>query len=296
MIYQQLNTTLMGLIEIVWENVVNIFGLLKLISDIFVNNFEIIWKITIVNFELVEPYLFKPLIILLSVLNNNRNYLWFFLCITFVYWNFYDGRKNGYLSRIYQNDKYGIVILYIVFSIFSLLHTFQGVMFLTMSTSDCNIESGNHLRLDYQFNHLITLSLLVLLKILCFILIFKNNTSKNLSHQIIHIICCLFLSVISICSYYIEVDSRYLFLSSSEQCLREKEMFCENQFSDMCVNSTCNRIKIERLSHLVKLIICCFGYQISGHVADKLKSYKKVVVVLNFLTMMIGSILIMETL
>lgn len=130
-------------------------------------------------------------------------YRYLFLVTCAAYWVLYDGMKNSYISRIYQHDKYGVVLVFCLLSVCSLVPVLTSPVF-TMVMVNSFIERaanssspGNPMQsvMDTAADVTLLCSLQIL-KMLCFTWIFKNNTSDKKGHQIAHV-CCVFLMGIS---------------------------------------------------------------------------------------------------
>jgi hypothetical protein len=93
----------------------------------------------------------------------------------------YDNWNNSYISRIYQHDKYGIVIT------FSLQMAYRMYDFMTDYDGIGNSTPENESKDRRIINR--AMFLIAVLRVLFFNWIFKNNTSKDLkTHQKAHLV------------------------------------------------------------------------------------------------------------
>jgi hypothetical protein len=113
-----------------------------------------------------------------------------FTVATLFYAFMYDGGQNQHISYVYQNDKYGVVINYIICSVISVGSFYHGF--------DHAVErDGTDKGIAYNIK--VALGLTTAIKCLCFNFIFKNHTSRdNLGHQASHLACVGLLAVVSI--------------------------------------------------------------------------------------------------
>lgn len=137
--------------------------------------------------------------LLLQYLPLTLQYAFTGSCILF--WVFYDGAKSTYLSHMYREDKYGVVLNYAVLSV---LHAIQ----FLLSALPWNLMGSNARRESLPFftNALLVslasvTSLLVCLRIMFFNLIFKqHSTPGTSSHERMHFVPILLLGAISVAS------------------------------------------------------------------------------------------------
>lgn len=119
-----------------------------------------------------------------------------------VYWYYYDKCQNSFISRIYAQDKYGVVITYCVISMLRLYDDFTTLLrhsFMWTADSVSNVDQCQdlHLALNSFSVRMRSLGFFTIIRMLCFNFIFKHNTSKQLQHIRTHL---GFVSLLGICS------------------------------------------------------------------------------------------------
>jgi hypothetical protein len=156
-------------------------------------------------------------------------YKYSIILIVAIYHYFYDGWESSFISNIYQDDKYGIVI---VFGIILALRYRDFVTNLKIKKFEeeqsvennrptmFSVKVKNRVEViklptnvDWRMKHIDWQMkkgyfLLVCLQILAFNLIFKNNTSDVTSHRITHGIFVLLFILFSIPSQLLYCKSR----------------------------------------------------------------------------------------
>jgi len=112
------------------------------------------------------------------------NYSFIFLIIVLQYIYYYkpDNKEKCLVSHVYQEDKYGVVFIYLALSLWSIVN---GISNDLMSPNPI-LQKQERVRI-----------LLSIAKILVFGLIFKYNTSDKLKHRIIHGFFVILLVIIS---------------------------------------------------------------------------------------------------
>ena len=132
----------------------------------------------------------------LMIVNDTFNLLRHLSWYTFTGWILlyalvYDKFKNNYISRIYETDKYGIVLLYWM--------NILPYLWLNCQTVDQRVIDGELPWLGREHAQSVKNLLMAFTSVKCiaFALIFKNNTSKKLAHQISHIVMVVVLGVLT---------------------------------------------------------------------------------------------------
>ena len=115
-----------------------------------------------------------------------------FTCVVLVYACVYQSFRGNYISVIYQRDKYGVVLLYLVLSAMNLYNQHQRMApcSYTLQRALGNVPSETvsyayvleEVVADYQR----LLVILTCLRVIFFSLIFKNHTSSTSTHQGVH--------------------------------------------------------------------------------------------------------------
>ncbi len=133
----------------------------------------------------------------------------------------YDDFRHEYISRIYQHDKYGVVVMYstivcLLFVVYQQTGNTEVCKRISRAlagpTHQLALQAESHAAVWNQDAYI--LALLSGLKILAFNLIFKNNTSEEHAHQKVHICFVVVLGVVSILYHvklsFLRTDPMYL--------------------------------------------------------------------------------------
>ncbi|KAI8584909.1 hypothetical protein BDZ88DRAFT_434979 [Geranomyces variabilis] len=155
-------------------------------------------------------------------LNSIVNYLFkyqlykgVFLASTAVHWILYNDCRDGYLSYIYREDKYGVVINYILLTAIKLVDTWSRL--LVQPTIDLIYRkaaqaSGStdlappRLPITVASQAFKVLAFLAVVKCILFGLIFKHNTSTHRRQQVAHIACAVLFGISTFLARWYEID------------------------------------------------------------------------------------------
>ncbi|KAJ3178679.1 hypothetical protein HDU85_005082 [Gaertneriomyces sp. JEL0708] len=132
-----------------------------------------------------------------------------------VYWMVYDNFGNGYLSWVYRDDKYGVVINYLLITAIKLIDIWTRLVI--PATVDLIYRVGSKAAghtvgpvktpLTAAAEAFRVLGFLSIIKCTLFGLIFKHHTSRdNRIHQTVHIICGGLLGLAGFISRWYELD------------------------------------------------------------------------------------------
>jgi len=159
-----------------------------------------------------------------------------FTISTLIYWYFYDEMKHSYISRIYQIDKYGVVLNYAVLTLLAFLLIITDVL----ADLSARLDRGEKkAELRPLVLYLARRGAIQLLKILLFNFIFKNNTSDSRAHQTIHVVCVCCLGFVALVDLSYLPTRRVLSLSFERRLLSLLLLGCLFQLSGWCSEGYC---------------------------------------------------------